>query len=159
MKNRTARIRLALTALLLAMLSVSCMRELSYPIDPVLNIKLSIPDAVLTKAETGTHDAWAAERTVSSLQLWVFRAGATAATGLIGYKTLDPDARAATGLGNGTTARLSIPIDKAILEEIPIPHVDVYAVVNGASAGFTIDKFPSAAGDWAKVTPRLAGLC
>ena len=153
MKDRTSRIRFALTALLLAMLSVSCMRELSYPIDPVLNIKLSIPDAVLTKAETGVHDPWTAERTVSSLQIWVFHAGATTAGGLIGYKSLDPGALAATGLSNGSTAKFSIPIDKTLVETPPLPSVDVYAVINGASAGFTIDKFASAAGDWAKVSP------
>ena len=154
MKERTARIRLALTALLMAMLAVTCTRrELFLPQEPVLYVKVNIPDAVLTKAETGVHNPLAAERTVSSLQVWVFRAGATTSAGLIGYKSLDPDALAATGLANGSAARFSIPVDKAILEENPLPHVDVYSVINGASAGFTIDEFASAAGDWTKVSP------
>ena len=152
MKNRTARIRFALTALLLAMLAVSCnFRELMDPEQPVLYVKVNIPDAVLTKAETGTVDPWAAERTVSSLQIWVFRAGSIENSGLIGYKTLDPDALAATGLRNGSPARFSISVSQAIMEEKP--NVDVYAVINGESAGFTIDKFPSASGDWAKLAP------
>jgi len=154
MKNRTARIRLALSVLLIAVLAVSCYRRELFTVDgPQLYVKVNIPDAVLTKAETGIHSAWAAERTVSSLQVWVFRAGATAADGLIGYKSLDPDALAATGLSYGSATRFSIPVDKSILEENPLPNVDVYAVVNGASAGFTIEKFTSAAGDWAKVSP------
>ncbi len=142
---------LALCALTLG----GCLRDpLTYPAGPSLLVRVYIPDAVLTRAETGTHTALASERTVSSLQIWVFRAGATTSAGLIGYKTLDPDALAATGLGIGSPARFSIAIDKALLEEDPRTNVDVYAVVNGESAGFTIDKFPSAAGDWAKVTPE-----
>ena len=152
--NRFARIRFAISALLLAVLAASCsLREIVFLDDPVLNVKVVIPDAVLTKAETGVHGAWSAERTVSSLQVWVFRAGATTSAGLIGYKTLDPDALAATGLSNGSAARFSIAVDKNILEENPLPNVDVYAVINGESAGFTLDKFTSAAGDWAKVSP------
>ncbi|MBP5719988.1 MAG: hypothetical protein J6W82_02845 [Bacteroidales bacterium] len=152
MKNRTARIRFALTALLLAMLAVSCnFRELMDPEQPVLYVKVNIPDAVLTKAEIGTVDPWAAERSVSSLQIWVFRAGSIENSGLIGYKTLDPDALAATGLRNGSPARFSISVSQTIMEQKP--NVDVYAVINGESAGFTIDKFPSASGDWAKLAP------
>ena len=152
--NRFARIRLIVTALFLAVLAASCsLREIVFMEDPVLNVKVIIPDAVLTKAETGVHNAWSAERTVSSLQVWVFRAGSTTSAGLIGYKTLDPDALAATGLSNGSAARFSIAVDKNILEENPLPNVDVYSVINGESAGFTIDKFPSAADDWAKVSP------
>ena len=141
---------LALCALALG----GCLRDpLTYPAGPSLLVRVYIPDAVLSKAETGTHTALASERTVSSLQIWVFRAGATTSAGLIGYKELDPDALAATGLGNGSPARFSIAIDKALLDETPRTNVDVYAVVNGASAGFTIDKFTGAAGDWEKVTP------
>lgn len=152
MKNRTARIRFALTALLLAMLAVSCnLRELMDPEQPVLYVKVNIPDAVLTKAEIGTVDPWAAERSVSSLQIWVFRAGSIENSGLIGYKILDPDALAATGLRNGSPARFSISVSQTIMEQKP--NVDVYAVINGESAGFTIDKFPSASGDWAKLAP------
>lgn len=141
---------LALCALALG----GCLRDpLTYPAGPSLLVRVYIPDAVLSKAETGTHTALASERTVSSLQIWVFRAGATTSAGLIGYKELDPDALAATGLGNGSPARFSIAIDKALLDETPRTNVDVYAVVNGASAGFTIDKFTGASGDWEKVTP------
>ena len=140
--------------LLAAVLECSCMRrDLIGPDKPQLFIKVNIPEAVLTRAETGVHNALAAERTVSSLQVWVFRAGSTTSSGLIGYRTLDAEVLAATGLKNGSAARFSMAIDNAIVEESPRPNVDVYAVVNGASAGFTLDKFPSAAGDWAKVSP------
>ena len=153
--RRLLRISILLAAVLFALLQSGCaLREITYPEPPQLYIKVNIPDAVLTtKAETGTHSAYVAERAVNSLQVWVFRAGSTTAAGLIGYKTLDPEALAATGLNSGVAARFSIAIDKAILDENPLPRVDVYAVVNGASAGFTLDKFPSAANDWAKVSP------
>ena len=148
------RIRVLMAMLLAAVLAFSCMRQdIIIPEEPQLYVRVSIPDAVLTRAETGTHTATEAERTVSSLQIWVFRAGATTNAGLIGYKTLDTDALAATGLKNGSAARFAIAIDKALLEEVPRTNVDVYAVVNGASAGLTIDKFPSAAGDWNNVSP------
>ncbi|MBO4455552.1 MAG: hypothetical protein J5759_03820 [Bacteroidales bacterium] len=155
--NCASRIRLALAALLLAALAASCMREIRYDEDPQLFLKVSIPDAIITRTETGPHNAWAAERTVSSLQVWVFRAGATTSAGLIGYKSLEPDALAATGLKNGSAARFSITIDRDILEENPLPNVDVYAVINGASAGFTLDRFT--ASDWESVSPaELAGF-
>lgn len=154
MMSRTARISLALAALLLAVFAGSCMRrQLFNPDEPQLYVRVSLADAVLTRAETGTHTAQAAERTVSSLQIWVFRAGATTNAGLIGYKNLDPVALEATGLKNGSAARFTIAIDKALLDENPRTNVDVYAVVNGESAGFTIDKFPSAAGEWSKISP------
>ena len=154
MMSRTARKSLALAALLLAVFAGSCMRrQLFNPDEPQLYVRVSLADAVLTRAETGTHTALTAERTVSSLQIWVFRAGATTNAGLIGYKNLDPVALEATGLKNGSAARFTIAIDKALLDENPRTNVDVYAVVNGESAGFTIDKFPSAAGEWSKVSP------
>lgn len=153
MMNSAARILLRILVLLTAVLACSCRRDLLNPDEPQLYINVSIPDAVLTRAETGTFTGTSAERTVSSLQVWVFRAGSTASTGLIGYKALDAEALAATGLKNGSAARFSIAITNDLIEEQPRPNVDVYAVVNGASANFTLDKFPSAAGDWAKVSP------
>ncbi len=120
---------------------------------------------MVTKAETGYEAATDAERNISSLQIWVFRNGATSATGLVGYRMLEGDALAATGLNTGHETRFTIPVDEAFISTTPRPTVDVYAVVNGASAGFTIDKFPSAAGDWSKVSPTdlqaftLSGDC
>ncbi|MBO4670591.1 MAG: hypothetical protein J5640_01945 [Bacteroidales bacterium] len=152
--RRTARISLVLAALLLAVLAGSCtLRELFSPDEPQLYVRVSLADAVLTRAETGTHSALPTERTVSSLQVWVFRTGATTSQGLIGYKSLDADVLAATGLKNGSATRFSIAISDELLQENPRPNVDVYAVVNGVSAGFTLDKFPDAAGDWARVSP------
>lgn len=113
-----------------------------------LNVRVYIPDATVTKAETGLEDALDAERAVSSLQIWVFR---TDNSNLVGYRLLDGDALATTGLSTGHEARFTIPVDDAFVSEKP--NVDVYAVVNGASAGFTIDKFAHASGDWSKVNP------
>lgn len=150
----SARILVVLAALLTAVLASSCVRrELMSRTDPELLVTVRIPDAVLTRAETGTHSALAEERRVNSLQVWVFRTGATTSTGLICYKALDAETLAATGLKNGTPVRFAVPIASEILEESPLPRVDVYAVVNGASAGFTLSEFPGAAGDWAKVSP------
>lgn len=152
--KKFARIHLVFAALILTALAASCaLREIIFPENTQLFVRISIPDAVLTKAETGTHTGLTSERTLSDLQIWVFRTGATTSAGLIGYKRLDADALAATGLKNGSASRFAIAVDKTILEENPLPRVDVYAVANGASAGFTIDKFASAGGDWAKVSP------
>ena len=76
MMNRTARIFLTLATLLTAVLACSCERRgLIIPEEPQLYVRVSLPDAVLTRAETGTHNGTAAERAVNSLQIWVFRAG------------------------------------------------------------------------------------
>ena len=150
------RLRNLIACLLaIAPLALSCQRRATDMLeeDPAgLEVRLFIPDALLTKAETGNESALDPEKRVSSLHLWIFRAGSTAATGLIGHRELDADQLEAMGVQNGQTARFTIPLTKEIAEEKP--NVDVYAVLNGASAGFTLDAFPSAANDWAKVSPQ-----
>ena len=136
--------------ILAAVTAAGCFRDsLIYRLERgELNVRVYIPDATVTKAETGLEDALDAERAVSSLQIWVFR---TDNSNLVGYRLLDGDALATTGLSTGHEARFTIPVDDAFVSEKP--NVDVYAVVNGASAGFTIDKFAYASGDWSKVNP------
>ena len=157
-----------ISAFLLTVLAAAgCFRDqLIYPDNATyLTVRIFVPHTVVTKGETGYEPATEAERTVSSLQIWVFRAGATAATGLVGYRMLEGDALAATGLNAGHETRFTIPVADDFIQESPRPNVDVYAVVNGASAGFTIDKFSSANGDWSKVSPTdlkgfvLSGDC
>ena len=114
-------------------------------------MRVYIPDATVTKAETGLEAAVNDERIVSTLQIWVYRAGGTDASSLVGYRMLDGDALASTGLNAGYEARFTIPVDADFVESRP--NVDVYALVNAKSAGFTIDKFPYASGDWSKVNP------
>lgn len=157
-----------ISALLLTVLAAAgCFRDpLIYPDNATyLTVRIFVPQTVITKAETGYEAATEAERNVTSLQIWVFRAGATSATGLVGYRMLEGDALAATGLNAGYETRFTIPVADDFVQETPRPNVDVYAVVNGASAGFTIGSFPSAAGDWSKVSPAdlkaftLSGDC
>ena len=143
-------LRIISAIILAAVTAAGCFRDpLIYRLERgELNVRVYIPDASVTKAETGLEDALDAERAVSSLQIWVFR---TDNSNLVGYRLLDGDALATTGLSTGHEARFTIPVDDAFVSEKP--NVDVYAVVNGASAGFTIDKFAHASGDWSKVNP------
>ena len=143
-------LRIISAIILAAVTAAGCFRDpLIYRLERgELNVRVYIPDATVTKAETGLEDALDAERAVSSLQIWVFR---TDNSNLVGYRLLDGDDLATTGLGTGHEARFTIPVDDAFVSEKP--NVDVYAVVNGASAGFTIDKFGYASGDWSKVNP------
>lgn len=143
-------LRIISAIILAAITAAGCLRDpLIYRLERgELNVRVYIPDASVTKAETGLEDALDAERAVSSLQIWVFR---TDNSNLVGYRLLDGDDLATTGLGTGHEARFTIPVDDAFVSEKP--NVDVYAVVNGASAGFTIDKFPYTSGDWSRVNP------
>lgn len=154
--------------LLTTVLVAGCMRDpLIYPNgEPgALTIRVFIPENAITKAETGLVAPVDAERLIKTLQIWVFRHGATEAAGLIGYRLLDEDAIAASGLSVGHETRFTIPVDKGFVEELSRPTVDVYAVVNAPSAGLTIDKFAYASEDWSKVNPSdllaftLSGDC
>lgn len=116
-----------------------------------LTVRVFIPEAIVTKAETGDEAAVADERTVSTLQIWVYRTGGSDASSLVGYRMLDGDALAATGLNTGHETRFTIPVDETFVETKP--RVDVYALMNGESAGFTIDKFGYTGGDWSKLNP------
>ena len=145
-------IRVVLAVVLLAI--AGCRRDhLIYPDEDRgnLTVRVFIPEAVLTKAETGDEEAVNNERIVSSLQIWVYRHGGTDASALVGYRMLDGDALAATGLNAGHETRFTIPVDQTFVDTKP--RVDVYALVNGESTGFTIDKFAHAAGDWSKLNP------
>lgn len=142
-------------ALLVSLLS--CRKEIVQRDDapwnesPRFEVRLYIPDAVMTKAETDAEAALAEERKVTMLQIWIFRAGATTPAGLLGYRLLDRDVLEAMGVQNGNIARFTLPVTKEIAEEKP--NVDVYAVLNGASVGLTEDRFPGISGDWSKMDP------
>ena len=136
-----------------ALLAVAgCLRDpLLYPENGNLTVRVFIPESIITKAETGDEAAVNDERVVSTLQIWVYKNGGTDATSLVGYRMLDGDALAATGLNAGHETRFTIPVDQTFVDTKP--RVDVYALVNGASAGFTIDKFGYTGGDWTKLNP------
>ena len=147
-------LRLISALMLAALVATGCLRDpLKYRDPEVGNllVRVFIPHTAVTKAETGDEPAVNDERLVSSLQIWVYRAGGTDASSLVGYRMLDGEALAASGLGAGYETRFTIPVTSSFVEERP--HVDVYAVVNGASAGLTIDRFGYAGGDWTKVNP------
>ena len=153
--------------LLTVLVAAGCFRDtLTYPDNATyLTVRIFVPQAAVTKAETGYENVLDEERIISSLQIWVFRNGSTLASGLVGYRMLEGDALAATGLNAGHETRFTIPVDESFISTTPRPTVDVYAVLNGASAGLTIDKFSYASGDWAKVNPSdlqaftLSGDC
>ncbi|MBP5505586.1 MAG: hypothetical protein J6X89_05750 [Bacteroidales bacterium] len=148
------RIRVIWMIVLTVVLAAGCHRVPPPEEEPgTLTVRIYIPESAITKAETGLEDPLTDERVMTSLQIWVFRAGATEASGLIGYRLLDGDALAATGLTVGHETRFTIPVTKQFAEEIPKPTVDIYAVVNGASAGFKIENYAYASGDWSKVNP------
>ncbi len=136
-----------------ALLAVAgCLRDpLLYPENGNLTVRVFIPESIITKAETGDEAAVNDERVVSTLQIWVYKNGGSDATSLVGYRMLDGDALAATGLNAGHETRFTIPVDQTFVDTKP--RVDVYAMVNGASAGFTIDKFGYTGGDWTKLNP------
>lgn len=136
-----------------ALLAVAgCLRDpLLYPENGNLTVRVFIPESIITKAETGDEAAVNDERVVFTLQIWVYKNGGTDATSLVGYRMLDGDALAATGLNAGHETRFTIPVDQTFVDTKP--RVDVYALVNGASAGFTTDKFAYIAGDWTKLNP------
>ena len=136
-----------------ALLAVAgCLRDpLLYPENGNLTVRVFIPESIITKAETGDEAAVNDERVVSTLQIWVYKNGGSDATSLVGYRMLDGDALAATGLNAGHETRFTIPVDQTFVDTKP--RVDVYALVNGESAGFTIDKFGYTGGDWTKLNP------
>lgn len=103
-----------------------------------LSVSIYIPD-IITKAETGTVGALAAERVVSSLQIWVFLSGGTNDGMSVGYKDFTGAQLADTGIPNSAITRFGMPLsrEKFALLSQDGTLVDVYAVANAASAGET----------------------
>ena len=103
--------------------------------DPELMVSLYIPDAVMTKAGAGYSEA---EKTISTLQVWVFLADGG---DIVSYGSFASDL-ADTGLKNGTVTRFGLPLTEAMFTTLttPVgspaqrPKVDVYAVANAESA-------------------------
>lgn len=128
---------LYVAVLLIAVLPAAC----NSPIDPAeepteLSVSIYIPDAVATKAETGTVSPLDAEKVFSSLQMWVFISSGTHDGQLVGYKGLSASALAQTGLTNSAITRFGIPLSREmfLLLSEEDARVDVYAVANAASA-------------------------
>ncbi len=123
-----------LTALVAVLSVVGCVAKDERE-DPELTVSLYIPDAVMTKAGTGYSEA---EKTISTLQVWVFLADGG---DIVSYGSFASDL-ADTGLKNGTVTRFGLPLTEAMFTTLttPVgspaqrPKVDVYAVANAESA-------------------------
>ena len=125
---------LLLAAVLVTALSgPSCRREVAQESGGELRINLYIPDAVLTRAETGEVSPLQAERRFTTLHIWAFlHQDGT----LVSFKDFTQDLNQ-TGMPQTTTTRFGLPLTPemfALLTAEERPRVDVYAVANVASA-------------------------
>lgn len=131
---------LLLATVLITALSVpSCDREiLDKSSGAELQVNLYIPDAVLTRAQTGEVSPLQAERTITTLHIWAFLHDDGT---LVSYKDFSENLDQ-TGIPHTTTTRFGLPLTPEMFERLttPLPsteerpRVDVYAVANVTSA-------------------------
>lgn len=125
-------------ALMAALPLISCLRTFVDDEAPAeLSVNIYIPDIMGTKAETGNVGALSEEKTISSLQLWVFVNGGTHDGELVGYKAFSADDLNQTGLPHSTITRFGMPLSREmfLLLSDGESKVDVYALANAASTG------------------------
>lgn len=132
-------------ALIMALTVVSCDYRGFDRDDAELIVSLYIPDAAMTKAETGLVDPRSDEKTITSLQIWVFLGEDIDSNNrkgkLITYKSIG-NSLDETGLAHNTITRFGLPLDDDMFTLLTTeigsnPHrpvVDVYALANAASA-------------------------
>ena len=136
--NRIRHIFMMTAVLLLALWASSCNRKGDRE-EPELSVSLYIPNAIMTRAETGNVNPLAQETRITQLQIWVFLSG-TEGT-LVTYRNFLTDLDH-TSLSNNTVTRFGLPLTEAMYELLTTetgspaqrPTVDVYAVANAASA-------------------------
>ena len=119
--------------LVMALSGPSCQREKAQPSGGELRINLYIPDAVLTRAETGEVSPLQAERRFTTLHIWAFLHDDGT---LVSFKDFSQDLNR-TGMPQTTTTRFGLPLTPemfTLLTAEERPRVDVYAVANVASA-------------------------
>ena len=102
-----------LTALVAVLSVVGCVAKDERE-DPELTVSLYIPDAVMTKAGAGYSEA---EKTISTLQVWVFLADGG---DIVSYGSFASDL-ADTGLKNGTVTRFGLPLTEAMFTTLTTP--------------------------------------
>ncbi|MCR5709759.1 MAG: hypothetical protein K6G79_04685 [Bacteroidales bacterium] len=127
------------TAVLLAALStLSCdFRSLGHD-NAELMVSLYVPDAVMTKAETGQVDPISGEKAFKTLHVWAFLHSDGS---LVSYRAFD-DRLDDTGLPNTALTRFGLPLTEPMFNTLASgATVDVYAVANAAAAtGTTLDE-------------------
>jgi len=126
MQNRFLHIAL----LLVVILTTSCARKEIIPSQPRLAITVRLGTQAVTKAGVGAVTSSEAERTLSSLQVWVFR---NRDGEFLGY--LEPDVK---DFSDGEEERLYISLDESVAASRE--DVDVYAVANLASTGLSLGE-------------------
>ena len=126
MKRRLVHI---VTLLLVLSLAGGCARKEVFSNQTSVAILLHLNRSALTKANLGSVESSAAEQTLSSLQVWVFRHS----DGLL-LDYVNPDVE---NFDDGDEERIYILVDNAIARNRP--SVDVYAVANLASTGLLLD--------------------
>lgn len=119
--------------LLAALPVVSCTHPEPEQDPAELSISIYIPDILATKAESGTDGGQDGEKVFSSLQLWVFLSGNGQ---LVGYKGFTAAELVNTGLPHSAITRFGMPLTREMFKTLHEDgaRVDVYAVVNAASA-------------------------
>lgn len=133
--NRKRLIRFLSAVLLAGLSAISCRHETIESEQAELQVALYIPDAVMTRAEAPSVSPLAAERTVTTLHIWVLLHD----TGeLVSYKSFNSNLDQ-SGLSHSTITRFGLPLSDEMFKTLtpesgPRPTVDVYAVANVASA-------------------------
>ena len=136
--NRIRLIRFLSAVLLTALSAFSCRHETLESEQAELQVALYIPDDVMTRADGPSVSPLAAEKTVTTLHIWVLLHD----TGeLVAYKSFNRDLDL-SGLSHSTITRFGLPLTDEMFtklttevgEEHARPTVDVYAVANVASA-------------------------
>ena len=136
--NRIRLIRFLSAVLLTALSAFSCRHETLESEQAELQVALYIPDDVMTRADGPSVSPLAAEKTVTTLHIWVLLHD----TGeLVAYKSFNRDLDL-SGLSHSTITRFGLPLTDEMFtklttevgEEPARPTVDVYAVANVASA-------------------------
>ena len=136
--NRIRLIRFLLAVLLAGLSAFSCRQETPESEPAELQVALYIPDAVMTRADDPSVSPLAAEKTVTTLHIWVLLHD----TGeLVAYKSFNRDLDL-SGLSHSTVTRFGLPLTDEMFKILTTetgspatrPTVDVYAVANAASA-------------------------
>lgn len=145
--KRIRQIFRMVTVLLAALSAVSCQDPTLGQDSAELMVSLYIPDAVLTKAETGMVNPLEAEKQVHSLQIWVFLNTGTEDNGaLVSYNHFNIGL-SDSGLPNSAVTRFAMPLTNPMFKRLCVSgtQVDVYAVAN-MPPGTTVFLHPESEG-------------
>lgn len=122
--------------LLAVLLAGACQRDVLLdrnPEDrPCLNLYIYPSDrSMVTRADEGYVDAYAQERAVKKLQIWIFRSGGSL------FRYLEPESN---NLASGNEEKYQIVLTDAEGAELKTTPVDIYVLANGESIGSTLGE-------------------